>query len=406
MKKKNISLFVIIASILFITPLFSIVCLDYPKSTNKVPDLLNRSDKIKLGKEWDEIQNEYAKYRDQYAEGDLISGLNLVSIFIQEARVTGEHGHYYPSALKITDQILSDKELDSGIKFQALLLKAGVQLSLHDFSDALDTGLQAKSLNANNSQVFGVLVDAYIEMGEYDKAVEAADQMISIKPDIRSYSRISYLREIYGDKEGAIEAMIMAVKSGYPGSEGTSWAMLTLGELFENYGQTEKARIVYADILKQRPDYPFAISALAELKKDEDIEEAEILLDTAIDIIPEVGFYIQKAEILKEQSREKEFENIVNDILDMLQDDTLNGHNMNLEYADVYLNLVNDHENALKFATTEYEKRPNNIDVNAMMAKVLYHSGDTKSAKDYLRKTLVTNSKQKHIQDLVQLLNS
>ncbi len=43
------------------------------------------------------------------------------------------------------------------------------------------------------------------------------NRMVSIRPDIRSYSRISYLREIHGDIPGAIEAMELAVEAGAPG---------------------------------------------------------------------------------------------------------------------------------------------------------------------------------------------
>ena len=50
-----------------------------------------------------------------------------------------------------------------------------------------------------------------------------ADKMVSIRPDLRSYSRISYLREIHGDMPGAIEAMKMAIQAGYPGYEDRAW---------------------------------------------------------------------------------------------------------------------------------------------------------------------------------------
>ena len=53
--------------------------------------------------------------------------------------------------------------------------------------------------------------------------------MVDIRPDIRSYSRVSYLREIYGDYPGAIEAMKMAVDAGVAGDEATEWARIQLG---------------------------------------------------------------------------------------------------------------------------------------------------------------------------------
>jgi hypothetical protein len=46
--------------------------------------------------------------------------------------------------------------------------------------------------------------------------------MMAIRPDLRSYSRVSYLREIFGDIPGAREAMLMAIQAGYPGQEETA----------------------------------------------------------------------------------------------------------------------------------------------------------------------------------------
>ena len=84
-------------------------------------------------------------------------------------------------------------------------------MSQHRFNDALITGKEALALNDFNSGIYGVLVDANVEIGNYKEAVKMADRMMEIRPDLRSYSRASYLREIYGDNEGAKKAMIDAV---------------------------------------------------------------------------------------------------------------------------------------------------------------------------------------------------
>jgi tetratricopeptide (TPR) repeat protein len=89
--------------------------------------------------------------------------------------------------------------------------------------------------------------------------------MISIRPDIRSYSRISYLREIHGDPEGAIEAMKLAVDAGQPGAEGTEWARVQLGKLYEQTGELKYAEMNYAISLQNRPNYPYALAGLARL---------------------------------------------------------------------------------------------------------------------------------------------
>jgi len=272
------------------------------QSSVEITELITRSKKTQLGKEWAFVQSFYATQRKNLNKNpnDHEARLNLIELFVKEARVTGEHGHYYPAALKLANEVMSADSLKKDVVFRTLMAKAGVQLSLHDFSDALESGLKALKINSNNAQVYGVLVDAYLELGDYDKAIEMSDKMIGIKPDLRSYSRISYLREINGDIDGAIEAMKMAVEAGFPGNEETAWAMLTLGDLYKNYEDLETAEKIYSEILKTRKDYPFALGALAEVYfKNKEYEKTEATLKEAIDIIPEFGFNVQLAELYK-----------------------------------------------------------------------------------------------------------
>lgn len=377
-------------------------------SSVDIPNLVDRSERIQLGKEWDYVQNLYTD-KSQLLKTDPKNNeakLVLAQLFIKEARVTGEHGHYYPAALKMVDQVLSDTTVDKNTKFLALMHKAGVQLSLHEFADALVTGEKAIALNPRNAQIHGVLVDCYVELGDYKKAIEVADRMVAMKPDLRSYSRISYLREIHGDIPGAIDALTLAVEAGYPGYEETAWAMQTLGELYLRYDQTENAKKVFEGILAMRPDYPFAVGSLAEISMlNGDMAEAEKILNDAITIIPEVGFYVSLAHIYKEQNRLAELEKIKTEINDMLEDDVVNGHNMNLEYTDLYLNLYDDPKTALTYIEREYEKRPNNIDVNRKLAQVYQKLDMIDDSELYVTAASITNSSHPELQELKSILN-
>lgn len=364
--------------------------------SHSIPKLLDRNIKIQNGKEWDNVQNAYVQNRDKIIDdlNDNEARLLLAQLFIQEARITGEHGHYYPASLQMVDEVLNENPENKDVLFRALTTKAGIQLSLHEFNDALETGKKAINLNAYNAQIYGVLVDAFVELGQYEKAVVMAEKMIAIKPDIRSYSRVSYLREIHGDVEGAIEAMTMAVKAGAPGYEETAWAMLTLGDLYKSYGQIDKAEKVYQLILEERPNYPFAVAGIADvLYRKNELRLAEAKLNEAINIIPEVGYYAQLAEIYKMQARNKEFKVIVDEIFLMLEDDVKSGHNMNLEYADIYLNLLNNPQKALIYAKKEYLKRPDNIDVNRIIAKIHLADKNLEQVSLHLAAALITDSK-------------
>ena len=376
---------------------------------DEVPELLDRNEKIQLGKEWDYVQNFYS---DQYQilQADPQDGeakLNLAELFIKEARVTGEHGHYYPAALKMTNEILTSKGVDSTIQYQALVSKAGVQLSLHEFQKALVTAESAIRINSSNAQIHGVMVDCLVELGRYDEAIKEADKMNSLKPDIRSYSRIAYLREINGDVDGAIQALRLAIKSGYPGNEETAWAMQTLGDLYVLYDDLDKAEKIYNEILEMRENYPFAVGGLGEIAFQKgNLKEAEEKIHEAIAIIPEVGFYGQLAHIYKERSQKERLAETIEEIFLMLEDDVKAGHNMNLEYADIYLDLLDDVDKATLYIKEEFEKRPLNIDVNRKYAKILLADKKYDEAKVCASRASVTNSAHPELREILAALTS
>lgn len=361
-----------------------------------IPQLLDRNERIMLGQEWDEVQRRYVSLRNQLTANtnDHKAATALAYLFIKEARITGEHGHYYPAAQAVLDHILENKTLDNEDRFNALVTKAGVQLSLHDFNAALNTGESALALNPYNAQIYGVLVDCHVELGQYQKAVLLADQMVAIRPDLRSYSRVSYLREIFGDIDGAKKAMLMAIQAGYPGQEETAWAMHTYAEMLMRYGYNQEARMVYESILQERPNYPFAIAGLGKLAiKANDFNEAESRLKDAIDIVPEVDFYVTLANLYKKQKKTAQCEKLKKEILAMLEDDTQSGHNMDLEYAHVYNELFSDTKTALQYAAKELKKRPLNIDVNRTIAMLEVEGMDLKNARLHYQAATATQSK-------------
>ena len=386
------------------------------EAAGAIPKLLDRNEAIRNGKEWDDVQNYYGTQRKAVMSDPnaLEPRLKLAELFIQEARITGEHPYYYPAALQMLEEVLTRIPQDNlatlkidkkDFLFRALAAKASVQLSLHDFSHALETATRAVAINPYNAQIYGALVDANVELGNYPKAVEMSDKMVSIRPDLRSYSRVSYLREIHGDVPGAIEAMDMAVKAGYPGQESTSWARLTLGNLYKTYGDWKKAEFEYNMILAERPDYPFAVAALGEVEMHKkNYTKAEELLKKACSIIPEVAFYEKLAGLYQKTGRTSELDSLLPQIQKMMQEDTDKGHNMSLEQAAFYTDLAPDYAKALQYALKEYEKRPDNIDVNRRLSLIYCAQKDLVKAKEHYEKASVTHSRHPELLNLKKML--
>ncbi len=398
--------------------------------TADVPALKER--KVELGSqaETDNIFNTYAKAIQalQKDPNDMEARLTISEVFITEARITGLHAYNYESAITVLEEIVSSDIPNNDQRFRALMNLATVQLSLHQFGEALQTGEKALALNNRNAGIYGVLVDANVELGNYAKAVEMSDKMGQIRPDLRSYSRVSYLREIHGDVEGAKEAMTMAVEAGYPGMEQTEWARITLGKLYEHYGDLQTAEAHYQNALAQRPNYPYALAALGNVeRKKGNFAKAKELLTNATQQISDPGFYGLMGDLFMAQNLKKEAFADYSRALQMMEnaedpnhahshidgqgsehihntDDEYHGHEHGLEIANLYLKMGNQVEAALENAQVEYAKRPENIDINKSLAMIYYEMGELTKASDHLKKARATQSKDPELMTLEGLI--
>ena len=204
---------------------------------------------------------------------DTRSALALANAYIMEARISGNTAYYDRAAMKTVDHILAKDPAN----YEALMLRSLIQLSQHHFAEGLATAEAAVKIDSNSAFVYGLLVDANVEMGNYKQALDAADKMISARPDLRSYSRIAYLREIHGDYPGAVDAMKMAIEAGIPGEESTEWCRIQLGKLYEHVGEKEKAGFQYRLSLAARPGYAYALAGLGRIANSERKYDSAVL---------------------------------------------------------------------------------------------------------------------------------
>jgi hypothetical protein len=61
------------------------------------------------------------------------------------------------------------------------------------------------ALDDFNANAHGVMGDALVELGRYDEAFVQIQRMVDLRPDLSSYARVSYARELQGDVVGAAE---------------------------------------------------------------------------------------------------------------------------------------------------------------------------------------------------------
>ena len=328
--------------------------------------------------------------------GDVKTQISLANLFIMEARTTGNYTYYDKAAMKYINNILAAQPKN----FEALTLKSLLYLSQHHFADGLATATQARNINPYNAFVYGILVDGHVEMGNYDSAVMSAEKMMSIRPDLRSYARASYLREIYGDYPGAIEAMKMAVEAGAPGDESTEWARVQLGHLYENMGDVKSAEMHYAIALENRKNYPYALAGMARLAlAKKDYTKAITYYQQADSLVNDFSFKEELVDVYQLAGQKDKASATAKVVIDEMtksatsaNNDENIGHYADRELAYAYLK-INNYDKALEHALAEYNRRPKNIDANETLAWVYYQKGEYAKALPYMQVALKTNSK-------------
>jgi tetratricopeptide (TPR) repeat protein len=311
----------------------------------------------------------------------------LARLYMTEARITGDHPYYYPAAEKLLDRAM---QADPSFA-PALIAKGSVLLSLHRFADALEVGKRAVVVAPKEAACYGILCDAYGELGNYPEAIKAADAMVAVRPDLMSYSRVSYMRELHGDDAGAIEAMSMAVQAGVPSFEETAWARYTLGNLYRQQGDLKSAERAYQMAIAERDGYPFALAGLAHIEAVKGNNALAIrMLDTAASLMPEYSFIELKGEILRVAGETRAADSLVAVVERMLADDEAAGHRVDLAYALLYNTNRIKPEAALERAQKELSLRPDNLEAQHGMAFALFRAGRIAEAKDYITRAMRT----------------
>ncbi len=365
--------------------------------------LLERKTSLAYTHEWPAIKTKAGLLLKKIdASGsDIKSLIALASIYLQEARITGNYEYYNEAALQSVKTIL-EKDANN---YEALTVKATVLLSQHQFADALVVGEQLKKLYPYNAYVYGLLVDANVELGNYAAALEAADKMISIRPDIRSYSRIAYLREIHGDIPGAIDAMQLAVDAGAPGDENTEWCRVQMGNLYEKMGKLKEAEMNYTIALNNRENYPYGLISLAGIAvAQKDFSKALSLYQQADTLFSN---HITKegiAEIYNLRGETEKAKAMAAEILAHMKAISKAG-NEDLEMAHAYIGME-DYDKALEFAMKEYQHRPANIEVNETIAIIYYRKADYTNAVKFIDDALKTNCKNPELLCYAGLINA
>ncbi len=356
---------------------------EVPEASVRVP--------VVPGAEFVNVSRSVEYYREQILRHpDVVKNyVELAQVMMQRARETADETRYVPQARDLLDEALR-RDPDH---YHALVLKASLLNTLHRFEDAKSLAEVLIARHEGHAFNYGTLVDALVELGEYERAIEVCDQMISLRPGLASYARASYLRELHGDTDGAIAAMRMAADAGIAGSAGRAWALYQLGNLYLNENKPDTAAYLFKGLLGEIPDYTQALSGLAHVHMVEgDYAEAIRLLEEAYAEAPNTGFLELLAEAYQATGDTRRLAATVKKIQAGYRAAEKMGENVDMEYADFLVDQEMALGEALDRAHKAYERRPDHLHALETYAWALAKNGRAAEAVPYVEGAMRLNT--------------
>jgi len=308
--------------------------------------------------------------------------------YLQKARESGDPS-YYQKTEEALDKALSFQSDD----YASVAAKGALALARHEFSSALEWGERAKQINPDRAYAYGVIADAQIELGRYSEAVETLQIMVDLHPDMSSYSRISYIRELHGDTSGALDMMQRAVDSGTPTAESTAWVRTQLGNLYFNMGDVDQAEMEYKQTLQDRPDYVYALAGLGRVHAAKgDMKNAIDFLNRAVTIMPMPEFVITLGDLYQVTGQPEKAAQQYKLLATIEKLYRSNGVDMDMEIALFNADHDQNRDETVTLARSAYANRPS-IHAADALAWTLYKTGQYDEAQTYSDKSLQIGTK-------------
>lgn len=300
----------------------------------------------------------------------------LAAAYMQKTRETADFSYNAKAeaALKRSFEVAPDNH--AGVSLNAYLL-----LSYHRFNEALDVARHAVEQSPRDYEAYGALVDALVETGNYPEARVRIQQMLDLRPYTASYARASYLRSLYGNTDGAIEAMRLAAESSSPADpEGMAWCYVHLGDELTNAGKLAEAEYNYDHALFVFPDYHLALAAKARARLAAGDTNAAIdFYKRALDRVPLPDTAIALGDLYQKLGRTDEAKKQY-DLVEFIERTTVAGSTYSRQLALFYANHDMKLDDGLSIAQSERAKRSDIFTCDAL-AWCLYKKGDLAGAK-------------------------
>ena len=313
-------------------------------------------------------------------------GYNQLAIALsRRARETSDVAFY----AQAEDALRKSLELSPN-NVEAEKIRVWLLLGRHEFPAALEAATVLNKKAPDDILVYGFLVDANAELGNYGAAEDAAQWMLNIRPgNLPGLARAAYLRELFGDVDGAYELMDMAYQATVPTeTEDRAWILSQMGHLRLVVGKTDEADSILRQALLLFPGYHYALGNLAKVRiAERKYDDAVTLLQQRYQAAPQAENLCDLAEGLELAGRVEDAKKAFTEFEAKSLAESFRKDNSSRELVFYYADHAHQPAKALEIARQEFAWRHDVYTLDAY-AWALHLCGQDAEARKQIEQAL------------------
>lgn len=263
-------------------------------------------------------------------------------------------------------------------------------LGKHEFATALPEATKLNKKMPDDVMVYGFLTDANVELGNYSDAEKACQRMLDLRTgNLPALTRAAYLRELFGEIDGALELMNMAFQSTPPAqAEDGAWIVTQMAHLYLSTGSLDKSEKLLRQALAMFPGYHYALGNLAKVRiQQKRYSDAVALLQQRYQAAPHAENLYDLAEALQLAGRADEAKKAFAEFEQKSLAETNRADNSNHELIFYYADHANKPAKALEVSQREIARRHDVFTLDAY-AWALYRNGQYADARKQIETAL------------------
>ena len=295
---------------------------------------------------------------------DFVALNKLGGAYLQRLRETGDVV-YLDLALRAARSSLSilPAEKNKG----GLAIQAQAKFSSHDFAGARDDASVLVGLEPGKGYPYQILGDAFIELGEYEKADDAYRKMeefggVQALTRIGMEQRLGRRAFLNGDLKSSGEhytnALKLALKPPGAAPEALAWCYWQAGEAAFKTGDYATAEKQYRLSLDTFPNYPQAVASLGRSRAAQgDLAGAIEQFETVVRRLPDPMFVAELGDLYQLTGRTDDAARQYTLVEQIAWLTALSGRLYNRQLALFYADHDMKPDEAYRMAVGEYENR-------------------------------------------------